>query len=111
MMGLNTYQYLYYKTAIEAMNSEISEKEANISSLSSRLSESQKKAEDYEAKAITYQTICDYLNSVNAGYASNNFKASDSIIVISKSSTRKTFTLTSNFYTHVSMLYLAAHGL
>ena len=69
LVGLNIYQY----TRIAALDREVYH---------------------LEDKATYYDEICDFFRSGNIGYASNNFKASDSVVVIDKYDKSKKITLT-----------------
>lgn len=110
LAGLNVYQYLSYQNSAEAdaviidnLEQQAKIRNANLSSLNSQLTTLKQEITSYQTEAKMYHTICDFLKSGNAGYASSEFLASDSIIVISESTARKSFILTVAFESAVTV--------
>lgn len=87
---LNATQYFQGKSTLETAESRIEELEKTVASQKSSIS-------SLEDSSGYFNTICDELRSGNIGYAANNFKASESIIVVGKNETSRKFTLTANW--------------
>lgn len=96
LIGLNVFQYIR-KTEQSA---KIEELEKTIASLKIVESSQKSKIASLEKKTIRgdyFDTLCNELSSGNLGFASNHFKASESIIVVSKNDMNRKFTLTANW--------------
>lgn len=82
-LALNTLLYLGAVGAIKQLDDEIAGLNEGIKSL--------------EIKAEYYDEICKELSTGNIGYASDNFCASEDVIVLSKYETGRSFTLTAHW--------------
>ena len=104
---MNIMQYIHNEKAVETLatqSSEIKILEEKVSSLNSTVSTqeqtitSQKKEIASLAENAGYfDIISKGLRNANIGYASNNFKSSESIIVLGKNESNRKFTLTANW--------------
>jgi hypothetical protein len=101
LAGLNIYQYTSYKRTIENNSSTIADlekqiktKDSTIATQKSTISSQRSEISELEDKADYYDDICAFLHSGNIGYAADNFKASDSVVLVEKSDTSKKITLT-----------------
>ncbi len=86
---------------------EIENLAGTVSSQKRTVSSQKGKISSLEEKSSYYDTICKELSNGNIGYASNNFMASESIIVVDENETNRKFTLTANWPNsgHVSVSY------
>lgn len=113
-IGINIMQYIQGKeatetvvsqaTAIEELENNIASFENEVASLNNTVStqkstiSSQKKTiSSLRYKAEYFDIICKEVSSGNIGYATNNFKASESIIVVGKNEKNRKFTLTASW--------------
>ena len=97
LIGLNIYQYVDNRNTVARLQDKISENISTIDSKDSEISTLNSELADAQLIVDDYDTICSFLTSSDAGYASNSFRASNSIIVLNKTET-KSFTLTATFY-------------
>ena len=111
LAGLNAFQYIIHCKSIESYTTEITDlqqqvntKDAIISNLDQQIetkdatiSAQKNKITRLEEKAENYDDICSSMSGGNIGYASSNFKTSESIIVLRKSEVDRKFTLTANW--------------
>ena len=67
--------------------------ESQISTISSQKS----RIDILDKKSSYYDTICRELSYGNIGYAANNFRVNESVIVVDKNETDRKFTLTANW--------------
>lgn len=93
-----------YMTEIAEKENKLSSKEAEINVLETKNTELTSKIKslngqinELEDDSETLQTIISFMQSENAGYASNNFKASNEIFVVNKNFGKTSFTLTCSF--------------
>ena len=90
--------------AVEGKDKTIEEKEAEIASLSSKISGLEKETTENKEKVDFYDDLWSTYNSgENYGYATNNFKVSDGVVVLMKGGKKKTITLTANFSGYVQV--------
>lgn len=85
---------------IEALQKETAAQRERIDKLmntTSVLQDKVVKADAYRQKAEDFDAICEELQVGNVGYAANNFRASESVIVVPKSQKNRKFTLTANW--------------
>lgn len=124
-------QYNQYQSDIAELNSTISslQKEADnltntvssqrssISTLNQTISVQNSKITSLEDTVDNYDKLCNSLKSNNLGFASNNFKSDESVIVVSKNEIDRKFNLTAHWsnggtvsvlYDSLSVLDLAA---
>lgn len=101
LAGLSIYQYIGYQNTIENNTSTISDleqqiksKDATISTQKSTISTQKSKITELEVKADYYDDIHDFLSNGNIGYAADNFKSSDSIVLVGKTEKNRKITLT-----------------
>ena len=101
LVGLNVYQYFGYHNTIESNASVIADleqqiklKDATISTQKSTISTQKSKIAKLEVKADYYDDICAFLSGGNIGYAADNFKSSESIVLVGKTETTRKITLT-----------------
>lgn len=108
LAGLNVYQYVCNDstvsgleqqletsgTTISDLEQQIKAKDSTISAQKSTIATQNNKIAELEEKAESYNEICSFLSSGNIGYAADNFKSSDSIILVRKGETNRKFTLT-----------------
>lgn len=85
LIGLNIYQF----TSATVLKDEINTLNKKMESLNTQLDEKQESVDTYldkylvsNVKAEKYDKIVEFLTSSKAGYASNNFYASDKILVL-----------------------------
>lgn len=101
---LNVVLYLENSKITASQEAQINELEKNINSLNTTVS-TQKEQINSQKNTITslkvkeqyFDQICYELSSGNIGYASNNFKSNESIIVVGLNETNRKFTLTANW--------------
>ena len=84
-------------TQITALQGKINELEATVEKHNKTISSQTKTISNLKPKADTYDNICAALKSGNIGAASNQFKVSESIIVVRKNENNRKFTLTTNW--------------
>ena len=114
LAGLNIYQYnmstgtketiTELNKNIEDKKKELAEKEAIIkqkeeenASATERIDSLYEKSGEAAKKAAYYDNIISALDTDNLGYASSNFRASESIIVVGENEKNRKFTLTANW--------------
>jgi hypothetical protein len=104
LLGMNIYQYLANQRSIDGYKQQLSEKDTTITTQNSEISDLKAKntdlnaqVADYSFRATRYDTICNFYNNFNVGFASNNFRSSNSIIFLKALGPQKAFTLTVNF--------------
>ncbi len=68
-----------------------------VESQTSTISSQKSKIASLDEKSDYYDMICRELSYGNIGYAANNFRASESVIVVDKNETNRKFTLTANW--------------
>lgn len=91
LIGLNVFQYFRYNHMHSLNEAKISEADKQIETLKNDLSKT-------EVKADYYDNICDFLRFGNIGYASDNFRASESIILLDRCDSAKKIVLTAYWY-------------
>lgn len=110
-ISLNAFQYSSYKNNIATVNEQLEAANNTITSLEKEVAsqkrsinlkqkeiDSQKsKISSLEKKASYYDAIIRGMQFGNTGYASSNFFASDSVIVVSKNEVNRKFKLTANW--------------
>lgn len=96
-IGLNVYQYVFVKsvneTTISNLNEEILEKQNQIYAKDSEIVELEKQIDSLSSISRSYTTLTRAIQKENLGYASKNFNASESIIVVNNN-VKRDFTLT-----------------
>lgn len=121
LIGLNLFQYIQNRNTTQktvAAESAIVAREARISELEEEKTSLQKDISQRDSLILTYKTslskyqsenaalkkisgyyddLCDALARDDLGYASSNFKSSESIIVVHKNQSDRKFTLTANW--------------
>ena len=128
LAGLNVYQYINGQgrasnsanliTALEQKNGEITSleesvekkekeiqaKENRIDELNEKISELEKNMSDSEEKVEFYDDLWfTFSDQESYGYASNNFRVNDGIVVLKRGGNKKTITLTANFSDYVEI--------
>lgn len=113
-VGFNVMQYMRGKEAEETMasqaakirelertvtdqNIKIATQENTMSLQEATIFEQKATIAPLERKAGYFDAICEELRSGNIGYASNNFKSSESVIVVRYKERGRKFTLTANW--------------
>ena len=94
LTGLNIYQYVSNDATISDLEQQIEARDSTISTQGSTIATQKSKIAGLEDKAEYYDEICSFLSRGNIGYAADNFKSSDSIILVRKGETNRKFTLT-----------------
>jgi len=108
LAGLNVYQYVSNDATLSDMKQQLEENSITITGLEQQIKtqnstiSTQKstiatqinKIAELGEKADYFDEICSFLSSGNIGYAADNFKSSDSIILVRKGETNHKFTLT-----------------
>lgn len=101
LSGLNIYQYISNGTKMSDLEQRLVSRDASISDLEQELKTKESTIATQESiivgleeKAGYYDEICSFLSHGNIGYAADNFKSSDSIILVRKGETNRKFTLT-----------------
>lgn len=90
LAGLNIYQ----ASVVADLEQQIKSKDATISTQKSTISTQKSKIAKLEVKADYYDDICAFLSGGNIGYAADNFKSSESIVLVGKTETTRKITLT-----------------
>lgn len=83
-----------YDKKIDALNDTISIQEGKIESQENSLESKEKVISSFEDKVRLINEICDELSYGNVGYYSENFRASESVILVKKYETNRKFILT-----------------
>ena len=113
-IGFNVMQYIQGKKTIETVvsqtekirelertvsdqNNKISVQENAMLSQRATISEQKATITSLERRAGYFDAICEEFKTGNIGYASNNFKSSESVIVVDKNERNRKFTLTANW--------------
>lgn len=106
-VGFNVTQYIQGKESIETMASQtarIRELERTVTDHNFKISVQEAVISEQKAtitllgrRAGYFDAICEEFKSGNIGYASNNFKSSESVIVVDKDEKDRKFTLTANW--------------
>lgn len=94
LAGLNVYQYVSNGAIVSDLEQQIKTKDSTISTQKSTIATQKSEIVGLEDKAEYYDEICSFLSRGNIGYAADNFKSSDSIILVKKGETNHKFTLT-----------------
>lgn len=101
LVGLNIYQYWNYGKQTETLIASVTDleqqvktKDSTIATQKSTITTQKNKIAELEGKADYYDEICSFLSRGNIGYAADNFKSSESIILVRKGETNRKFTLT-----------------
>lgn len=107
LAGLNVYQYVVaqdnvakiteFTEKIDELNSKLSEKDTQLKGKNSEITDLENKVSSLEDDAANYRTLIDAANYGNLGYAANNFRSSESIIVVGQNEKNRKFTLTANW--------------
>ena len=84
-------------TQIAALQGRINELEATVEKQDKTISSHTKTISNLKPKATTYDNICSSLKFGKIGFAANNFKTNESIIVVRKNEKDRKFTLTANW--------------
>lgn len=95
--SINVLQYFSSKTALESSTSyeaKVENLNNTVNSLNSALTEKEETINSLEKKSSYFDVIVSNLRYGNIGYATSNFNASESIIVVNKHETHRKFTLT-----------------
>lgn len=82
---------------IENLTDKVDSQTSIISSQTSIISSQKSKIASLDEKSDYYNMICRELSYGNIGYAANNFRASESVVVVDKNETNRKFTLTANW--------------
>lgn len=103
LAGLNIYQYVSNdarlsdleqqlnanSTTIAGLEQQIKTKDTTISTQKSTIATQKSTITGFEEKAEYYDEICSFLSRGNIGYAADNFKSSDSIILVKKGAQKR----------------------
>lgn len=95
--SINVLQYISSKTTLESSISyeaKVENLSKTVNSLNSALTEKEETIKSLEKKSSYFDVIVSNLRYGNIGYATSNFNASESIIVVNKHETHRKFTLT-----------------
>ena len=112
--GLNIAQYVQQKKTAEIVENQavtienlekvidsheqtIASQKGTIASQKSAINTYKSTNESLKTKSGYFDTICNEFRYSNSGYAASNFRANQSVIVLSKSDKNKKFTLTANW--------------
>lgn len=85
------------KAEISELNSTISDQKDTIAEQKKTISSQKTTISSLTKKAGYYDDICDELSSGDIGFAANNFKSDQSVIVVRKNEKNRKFTLTANW--------------
>lgn len=106
-IGFNAMQYIQGKETEETMASQaakirelertVTDQNIKISVQEAAISEQKATIAPLKRKAGYFDAICEELRSGNIGYASSNFKSSESVIVVNAKERDRKFTLTANW--------------
>ena len=110
-ISLNAFQYSSYKkniatvneqlvtanNTITALEKEVASQNRSINLKQKEIDSQKSKISSLEKKASYYDSIIRGMQFGNTGYASSNFFASDSVIVVSKNEENRKFKLTANW--------------
>lgn len=91
-IAINTYGYV-----------QVQDKNSAISELQKDLAMAENKIESLETKALYYDAISSFLLRADSGYGSSAFRASEKIIVMKQTDSRRSFTLTANYNSYVTV--------
>lgn len=107
LIGLNIFQYVVntkHDEIIQQLNGTISEqqttiadRDASIASRDTQIASLKKDLESKKGDADSYQSLVKGLSTGKIGAASNNFKLSESVIVLNKYDVGRKVTLTTNW--------------
>ena len=94
-------------TQISALQGKVSELEATVEKQTNTINSQKKTISNLKPKATNYDDICSSLKYGNIGFAANNFKSNESVIVVRKNEKDRKFTLTANWpsYGYVDVSY------
>ena len=98
--GLNVYQYYVGQDnsrLVGELNSKVSSLNNTVSTQKTKISSLNSQVESNKEKAESYDDLISALSTGNLGYAANNFKSSESVIVVSQNQNNRKFTLTANW--------------
>ena len=95
-VGLNVGQYILSKSTIASLEKTISNQKSTLASRQNVIGQKSKEIDGLESELNMYKSDFKLMTQGNVGYASSNFKADKSVIVLSKGETKK-FTLTANW--------------
>lgn len=84
-------------TQINTLQGKISELEATVEKQTNTINTQKKTISNLKPKADNYDDICSALKYGNIGFAANNFKSDESIIVVRKNEKDRKFKLTANW--------------
>lgn len=101
LIGLNIYQFMStaaFKTEINTLNKEVAELNKQLDDREEKFNYYFDKYNENRFKASDYDKVIEFLSSPNAGYASNNYYASDSIVVLKKGGSYKSINITCKYY-------------
>lgn len=92
---------------INAFQEKISDLETTINKQNNTINSQKKTIANLKPKADNYDDICSSLKYGNIGFAANNFKSNESVIVVRKNEKDRKFTLTANWpsYGYVDVSY------
>lgn len=110
-ISFNVVQYVRGSAAAElsaAQAEEIDRLEEKVEVFSDTIDSNRQTIETLRDKATSYNIICQELSSGEYGYASSNFHASESVIVVRKNETGSKFTLTANWPSGGSVRYYSS---
>lgn len=110
-IAFNAVQYVRSNTAMElsaAQTEEIDELEAKVEAFSNAIDSNRQTMATLREKADLYDFICLELSSGEYGYASSNFRVSESVIVLNRNETGRKFTLTANWPSGGSVRYYSS---
>ncbi len=94
-------------TQINTLQDKVSELETTIGKQTDTINSQKKTISNLKPKATNYDDICSSLKYGNIGFAANNFKSNESVIVVRKNEKDRKFTLTANWpsYGYVEVSY------
>ena len=111
--GLNIYQYLHIQESSKVIAAKeltlkeneqvILDKETTIKNQNATISEQESTIKSLNGKVSLYDDLLKALNQNNLGHASNQFFASESVIVLNKSKRNHQFALTADFWEPLSV--------
>ena len=90
-------QYNEQLTQINTLQGQIKELETKVEKQTKTIDKQNKTISELKPKANSYTKICAFLEYDKIGYASNNFKTDEGIIVVRKNEKKHKFKLTANW--------------
>lgn len=91
------YQIFTLREQVATLQSEVNSLTETVADQKSTISQQKTTISNLKKKANNFDDICDSLRYGNIGFAANNFKADESVIVVRKNEKDRKFKLTANW--------------